>query len=85
MGSTSVGNEQTRTTLVVAIDEVGKGIVLYGLVLILVWIDGMKFTSYLLAVGFSCREVRTRSCSSRLRSSHIGIYRRTRTTRARAS
>jgi hypothetical protein len=64
MGSTSVGIEQTRTTLVVAIDEVGKGIVSYGLVLVLVWIDGMKFTlkftSYVLAVGFSCLEVRTR-------------------------
>ena len=46
MGSISVGIEQTWTTLVVAIDEVGKEIVRYGLVLILVWIGGMKFTAY---------------------------------------
>jgi reactive chlorine resistance protein C len=46
MGSISVGIQQTRTTLVVAIDEVGKGIVRYGLVLVLVWIGGMKFTAY---------------------------------------
>jgi uncharacterized membrane protein YkgB len=46
MGSISVGIQQARTTLVVAIDEVGKGIVRYGLVLILVWIGGMKFTAY---------------------------------------
>lgn len=46
MGSISVGIEQTWTTLAVAIDAVGKGIVRYGLVLILVWIGGMKFTAY---------------------------------------
>jgi uncharacterized membrane protein YkgB len=46
MGSISVGIERTGTTLIVAIDEVGKAIVRYGLVLVLVWIGGMKFTAY---------------------------------------
>jgi len=46
MGSISVGAQRARTTLVVAIDEVGKVIVRYGLVLVLVWIGGMKFTAY---------------------------------------
>src|SRR6516165_10301859 len=46
MGSISVGIERTRTTHMVAIDEVGKVIVRYGLVLVLVWIGGMKFTAY---------------------------------------
>ena len=46
MGSISVGIERTRITHMVAIDEVGKVIVRYGLVLVLVWIGGMKFTGY---------------------------------------
>src|SRR6516165_6687018 len=46
MGSISVGIERTRTTHMVAIDEVGKVIVRWGLVVVMVWIGGMKFTAY---------------------------------------
>src|SRR5262250_3443489 len=48
MGAISIGIENVRTKIerVVAIDEAGKVIVRYGLVLILVWTGGMKFTAY---------------------------------------
>jgi reactive chlorine resistance protein C len=48
MSSISIGIMHARTTLdrVVAIEDVGKAIVRWGLVLVLVWIGGMKFTAY---------------------------------------
>lgn len=48
MGSMSFGMIQGRTAFarVVAIEDVGKAIVRWGVVLVLVWIGGMKFTAY---------------------------------------
>ena len=48
MGSVSLGIMQTRTAVerVVAIEDVGKAIVRWGVVLVLAWIGGMKFTAY---------------------------------------
>src|SRR6516164_10019545 len=48
MGAISIGREDVRTKIerVVAIDETGKTIVRWGLVVVLVWIGGMKFTAY---------------------------------------
>jgi uncharacterized membrane protein YkgB len=48
MGAISIGIENVRTRIesVVAIDEAGKTIVRSGLVIVLVWIGGMKFTAY---------------------------------------
>jgi reactive chlorine resistance protein C len=48
MSARSVGIVQVRNTLerVVAIEEVGKSIVRWGVVIILAWIGGMKFTAY---------------------------------------
>ena len=48
MGAISIGIENVRTKIerVVAIDEAGKTIVRWGLVVVLVWIGGMKFTAY---------------------------------------
>ena len=48
MGAMSIGIENVRTKIerVVAIDETGKTIVRWGLVVVLVWIGGMKFTAY---------------------------------------
>ena len=48
MSSISIGIMHTRTTLarVVAIEDVGKAIVRWGLVLVLGWIGAMKFTAY---------------------------------------
>jgi uncharacterized membrane protein YkgB len=48
MGSVSLGIMQPRTAVerVVAIEDVGKAIVRWGVVLVLAWIGGMKFTAY---------------------------------------
>src|SRR5713101_7477070 len=48
MSSISIGVVRLRTTVdrVVAIEDVGKEIVRWGLVVVLVWIGGMKFTAY---------------------------------------
>ena len=48
MGSVSLGITQARTAVerVVAIEDVGKAIVRWGVVLVLAWIGGMKFTAY---------------------------------------
>src|SRR5215469_17044812 len=48
MGAISIGIESARTRIerVVAVDEAGKTIVRWGLVVVLVWIGGMKFTAY---------------------------------------
>jgi|SRR5438309_304503 uncharacterized membrane protein YkgB len=48
MGSVSLGIMQARTAVerVVAIEDVGKAIVRWGVVLVLAWIGGMKFTAY---------------------------------------
>ena len=48
MGSVSLGITQARTAVerVVAIEGVGKAIVRWGVVLVLAWIGGMKFTAY---------------------------------------
>ena len=48
MSSISSGITPARTALerVVAIEDVGKAIVRWGLVLVLAWIGGMKFTAY---------------------------------------
>ena len=48
MGAISIGIENVRTKIerVVAIDETGKTIVRWGLVVVLVWIGGMKLTAY---------------------------------------
>jgi reactive chlorine resistance protein C len=48
MGSVSLGIMQARTAVerVIAIEDVGKAIVRWGVVLILAWIGGMKFTAY---------------------------------------
>jgi reactive chlorine resistance protein C len=48
MSSISIGVVRLRTTVerVVAIEDVGKKIVRWGLVVVLAWIGGMKFTAY---------------------------------------
>ena len=48
MSSISIGVVRLRTTVerVVAIENVGKEIVRWGLVVVLAWIGGMKFTAY---------------------------------------
>jgi reactive chlorine resistance protein C len=48
MSSISIGMVRVRTTIesVVAIEDVGKEIVRWGLIVVLVWIGGMKFTAY---------------------------------------
>jgi uncharacterized membrane protein YkgB len=48
MGSVSLGITQARTAVerIVAIEDVGKAIVRWGVVLVLAWIGGMKFTAY---------------------------------------
>jgi uncharacterized membrane protein YkgB len=48
MSSISIGMVRLRTTIesVVAIEDVGKEIVRWGLIVVLVWIGGMKFTAY---------------------------------------
>jgi hypothetical protein len=48
MSSTSIGIVRALTTLerVVIIDDVGKAILRWGLVLVLAWIGAMKFTAY---------------------------------------
>jgi reactive chlorine resistance protein C len=48
MGSVSFGIMQARTAVerVVAIEDVGKAIVRWGVALVLAWIGGMKFTAY---------------------------------------
>jgi reactive chlorine resistance protein C len=48
MSSISIGTTHARTAVerVIAIDEVGKAIVRWGLVLVLAWIGAMKFTAY---------------------------------------
>jgi reactive chlorine resistance protein C len=48
MSSISIGVMRVRTTVerVVAIEDVGKAIVRWGLVVVLAWIGGMKFTAY---------------------------------------
>lgn len=48
MSSISIGIVHARTTVerVFSIEDVGKEIVRWGLVLVLVWIGGMKFTAY---------------------------------------
>jgi reactive chlorine resistance protein C len=48
MGSTSIGIVRVRTTVepVVAIEDAGKQIVRWGLIVVLAWIGGMKFTAY---------------------------------------
>ena len=48
MSSISIGGVRLRTTVerVVAIENVGKEIVRWGLVVVLAWIGGMKFTAY---------------------------------------
>jgi uncharacterized membrane protein YkgB len=47
MSSISIGVVRLRTTVerVVAIEDVGKEIVRWGLVVVLAWIGGMKFTA----------------------------------------
>ena len=48
MSSISIGVVRLRTTVerVVAIENLGKEIVRWGLVVVLAWIGGMKFTAY---------------------------------------
>jgi uncharacterized membrane protein YkgB len=48
MSSVSIGivNARTAGERVVAIEDVGKAIVRWGLVVVLAWIGGMKFTAY---------------------------------------
>ena len=48
MSSISIGITQARTTLesVIPFEDVGKAIVRWGIVLVLAWIGGMKFTAY---------------------------------------
>src|SRR5690242_15852247 len=48
MSSFSIGIAHARTAVehVISIEEIGKQIVRWGLVLVLVWIGGMKFTAY---------------------------------------
>jgi len=48
MSSISIGIVRVRTAVerVVAIEDVGKAIVRWGLVVVLAWISGMKFTAY---------------------------------------
>jgi reactive chlorine resistance protein C len=48
MSAISIGIVQARSALerVVAIEDVGKAIVRWGVVIILAWIGGMKFTAY---------------------------------------
>src|SRR5260370_40925841 len=48
MSSISIGIVRARTTLerVVIIEDVGKAILRWGLVLVLAWIGAMKFTAY---------------------------------------
>jgi reactive chlorine resistance protein C len=48
MSSISIGVVRLRTTVerVVAIENVGKEIVRWGVVVVLAWIGGMKFTAY---------------------------------------
>jgi uncharacterized membrane protein YkgB len=48
MSATSIGTMQARRGLerIVAIDDIGKAIVRWGVVIILGWIGGMKFTGY---------------------------------------
>jgi uncharacterized membrane protein YkgB len=48
MSSISIVIMRVRTTVerVVAIEDVGKAIVRWGLVVVLAWIGGMKFTAY---------------------------------------
>ena len=48
MSSISIGTVRIRTTVkqVVAIENIGKEIVRWGLVVVLAWIGGMKFTAY---------------------------------------
>ena len=48
MGAISIGIENVRGKIerVIAIDETGKTIVRWGLIVVLAWIGGMKFTAY---------------------------------------
>jgi hypothetical protein len=48
MSSISIGVVRVRTTVeqVVVIEDLGKEIVRWGLVVVLAWIGGMKFTAY---------------------------------------
>ena len=48
MSSVSIGIVHARSAIerVVSIEDVGKAIVCWGLVVVLVWIGGMKFTAY---------------------------------------
>ena len=48
MSSISIGIVHVRTAVerVVAIEDIGKAIVRWGLVVVLAWIGGMKFTAY---------------------------------------
>jgi uncharacterized membrane protein YkgB len=48
MGSISIGIVRVRTTIerVAAIEDAGKQIVRWGLIVVLAWIGGMKFTAY---------------------------------------
>ena len=48
MTSISIGFARARTEVerVMAIEDVGKTIVRWGVVLVLSWIGGMKFTAY---------------------------------------
>ncbi len=48
MGSISIVIVSVRTTVerVVAIEDAGKQIVRWGLIVVLAWIGGMKFTAY---------------------------------------
>ena len=48
MSSISIGLTHPRIALerVAAVEDVGKAIVRYGLVLVIAWIGGMKFTAY---------------------------------------
>jgi uncharacterized membrane protein YkgB len=48
MGSISIGIERARTAVerVVTIEDVGKAILRWGLVLVVGWIGAMKFTAY---------------------------------------
>jgi uncharacterized membrane protein YkgB len=48
MGSISIGIVRVRTAVerVVAIEDAGKQIVRWGLIVVLAWIGGMKFTAY---------------------------------------
>ncbi len=48
MSSISIGIARVRTTIdqVVAIEDAGKQIVRWGLIVVLAWIGGMKFTAY---------------------------------------